>query len=59
MHIEISSRSEPRVKQALTRRAELMRMNTREMPTNWMDEMRSAEITIAAAVAHAVLAQRL
>ena len=58
MRIDINSHSEPRVREALARRAQLMRMETRDMPDNWLEEMRSVETTIAAAVAHAVRAQR-
>jgi hypothetical protein len=57
--IEITSRSEPRVREALQRRAQLMRMSTGEMPGDWLEQMRDVETTISAAVARAVLAQQV
>lgn len=59
MKIEITPRSEPRVREALQRRSQLMRMSTREMPDDWLEQMRDVETTISAAVARAVMAQRV
>ncbi len=59
MRIDIKERSESRVREALQRRAQLMRMSTQEMPGDWREQMRDVETTISAAVAHAVRAQRL
>ena len=54
MMIEIKQHNASRVREALARRAELLRMTTHEMPREWLDEMHNLETTIAAAVAHAV-----
>lgn len=58
MKIEIGQRSAGRVREALMRREQLLRMTTHEMPRGWLDEMANIETTIAAAVAHAVRVQQ-
>ena len=54
MYIQIEAHNEERVIQALTRREELLRQRTIEMPNDWMQELDRAEGIIASAVAWAV-----
>jgi hypothetical protein len=54
MHIQIVGHNEERVRQALTRREELLRMRTAEMARDWTDEYARLETIIVSAVAWAV-----
>jgi hypothetical protein len=48
--IQIEERAEPRVREAIERRTELMRMYTREMPGDYLEQLIEADRIIAAAV---------
>ena len=48
--IEIGKRAEQRVRKAIERRAELMRMYTREMPRDYLEQLIEADRIIATAV---------
>ena len=50
MIIQISQRAEQRVRGAIERRAELMRMYTREMPRDYLEQLIEADRIIATAV---------
>ena len=48
--IEIGKRTEQRVRKAIERRSELMRMYTREMPRDYLEQLIEADRIIATAV---------
>ena len=54
LSLNISERSAPRVLEAIARRAELMRMYTREMPSDYREQLIEADRVIATAVSLAV-----
>ena len=52
--IQIRERAEPRVRAAMERRTELMRMYTRDMPRDYLEQLIEADRIIATAVSVAV-----
>ncbi|MEM1154691.1 MAG: hypothetical protein AAGI44_11160 [Pseudomonadota bacterium] len=54
MNITLNGKNEARVREAMRRRAELLRMRTAQMPRNYREELERVNRIIAAAVSHAV-----